>query len=156
MINAKPLLSPVLAAVALLLLPGLAAAQACSPECSISIELSPDNKTPTVDHPVVKADPGAQIDFELKGARRGAIWIIFPGEGKTPFVDNQNDPVYSFNLNRLSGSSLKIRKIPEGETNPCAAKQDDQGKEYSDCKYIVVDVGNYSRPPLDPYIIIQL
>lgn len=155
MTHTRLLFVSILAGVALPLLPGIASAADCSPTCKISIELPSGNGMPVVDHPVVKADPKAQMDFELKGSGQGSIWIIFPSEGKTPFADNQENLVYSFNVNRLNGSSLKIREFEEGETNPCSAKQDNQGNEYSDCKYIVVDLGRHSRPPLDPYIIIR-
>lgn len=154
MTHARLLFVSMLAGVALPLLPGLAIAQSCAPECKVSIQLPPNNQMPVVDHPVVKADPGARIDFALDGP--GTVWVIFTNEGKTPFVDRQGNPVYSFNINQLNGQSLQIREIGDGEPNPCAAKQDDEGKEYSDCKYNVAETGNHRRPPLDPYIIIRI
>lgn len=153
MTNAKPFYLSVLASVALVMLPALSAAQACSPECSISITLPANNEMPVIDHPVVKADSGAAIEFNLDSP--GNVWVFFTNPGKTPFVDRQGDPVYSFNVNQLNGQSLRIRQIAEGETNPCPVKQNRQGKEYSECKYSVVESGNHRRPPLDPFIIIN-
>lgn len=153
MTNAKLYFLSALASLALFVLPAVAAAQACQPECSISITLPPGNAMPVVDHTVVKADPGATIEFNL--ADPGNVWVFFTNPGKTPFVDQQGDPVYSFNVNQLNGQRLRVRKIEDGEANPCPVKLNSQGKEYSACKYSVVESGNHRRPPLDPFIILN-
>lgn len=99
---------------------------------------------PTVAPPALTVTPGEEIDFKRNG--NGNVFVIFTNPGKTPFVDNSGDPVYSFPVVQM-GARFKIRT----DTNPCSETAPGQ----SDCKYMIVDLRNSGRPPLDPYIIIR-
>jgi hypothetical protein len=99
---------------------------------------------PTVVPTALMVNPGEEIEFKRNG--RGNVFVIFTNPGKTPFVDNDGEPVYSFPVVQM-GKRFTIRT----DTNPCSETAPGQ----SDCKYMIVDLRNSERPPLDPYIIIR-
>lgn len=84
------------------------------------------------------------MEFQRNG--QGNIFVVFTNPGKTPFVNNRQEPVYSFPVVQM-GSRFTIRK----DANPCTETDPDK----SDCKYLIVDLRNPERPALDPYIIIR-
>jgi len=111
---------------------------------AIEIELpSSASKNPSVNRPALKVSPGDEVEFKLKA--RGNVFMIFSNPGKTPFVNDRGEPVYWLRLVDRSN-----RYTIRTDTNPCA--ETEPGK--SDCKYMIVDLKNSGRPPLDPYIII--
>lgn len=145
----NPLFRRIAVVPGLILIAGAVSAQNpepdCPPDCRVSIEFPDDAKLPpSVDRPVLRTEAGARVEF----GTRGPAQVIFVNPGKTPFVDRTGQPVYWFDVNRLMGQSLWIRK----DENPCAPLEDDPGR--SVCKYIVLDRTKVERPPLDPYIII--
>jgi len=112
---------------------------------TVEIEVPGDpSQPPRAVPPALDTAPGDEIEFKRNG--QGNVLLIFTNPGKTPFVDNQNRPVYSLRSVQ-AGRRFKIRS----DHNPCA--ETSPGK--SDCKYLVVDLKKPERPPLDPYIIIR-
>jgi hypothetical protein len=128
----------------------LAMAAFCAPayaQVSRSVEIKlPSNasKNPSVNRPALEVSPGESVEFKLRG--NGSVFMIFTNPGKTPFVNNRGEPVYSFRLVQ-AGNRYKIRT----DENPCV--ETEAGK--SACKYMLVDMKSPQRPPLDPYIIIR-
>lgn len=113
---------------------------------TVEIEVPADpTRPPTANPPAIEVSPGEELEFSKKGG--GNIFVIFTNEGKTPFVDRDGKPVYTIRVVHL-GRKYRIRE----DENPCAQTQPGQ----SDCKYMVVDLKDAYRPPLDPYIIIRL
>lgn len=109
------------------------------------IEIPADSSVPPkVSEPALKIAPGEPLTFQKQGG--GNIVVVFTNPGKTPFVNNRNEPVYSFRVVH-AGTRFKIRE----DANPCTAT----GPDKSDCKYLVVDLKHPERPALDPYIIIR-
>ncbi|MFU8877428.1 MAG: hypothetical protein ACNA7E_04745 [Wenzhouxiangellaceae bacterium] len=112
---------------------------------TVEIEVPADPaKPPIANPPVVVLAPGEELELIKKGG--GNIFVVFTNEGKTPFVDRDGRPVYTIPVVHL-GRKYKIRE----DENPCAQTRPQQ----SDCKYMVVDLRDEHRPPLDPYIIIR-
>lgn len=123
----------------------LAAPTAAQSSRTVEIDL-PSNlsKAPAADIPALTVSAGESVEFRLKG--NGNVFAIFTNPGKTPFVNARGEPVYSFPVIQM-GKRFKIRT----DANPCTETA--PGK--SDCKYMIVDLRNPQRPPLDPYIIIR-
>ncbi|MFO7762382.1 MAG: hypothetical protein R6V61_01465 [Wenzhouxiangellaceae bacterium] len=138
----RTLLATALLSAGLTVLSAPAAAQSAK-----SVEIGiPGNPSapPTVVPPALVVTPGEEIEFKRNGS--GNVFVVFTNPGKTPFVDNRGDPVYSFPVVQM-GARFKIRN----DTNPCNETAPGQ----SDCKYMIVDLRDTRRPPLDPYIIIR-
>lgn len=133
------LLPVFLAAVALMAtaLPASAQQRNCPPACGIEVVVPDDPSLPPAAQPeTLIAEPGEEIVINTNARVR----IQF--EGQSPFV-NQNDvPVMNFVVNR-GNRPMRVRTDGSG----CPTQ--------NPCKYMVHDLENPGRPPLDPYIIIQ-
>ncbi len=110
--------------------------QNCPPRCGIGIEV-PENPahSPRVDVETLSARPGQEVSWESNQP----VLVVFPEE--TPFVSRNGRPVYQFNVR--ASHRLRIRDDSDQLCSPPG------------CKYMVIDLGNDQRPPLDPYIIID-
>ncbi len=110
--------------------------QNCPPRCGIGIEV-PENpsQSPRVDVETLSARPGQEVSWESNHP----VLVVFPEE--TPFVGPNGRPVYQFNVR--ASHRLRIRDDSDQLCSPPG------------CKYMVIDLGNDQRPPLDPYIIID-
>lgn len=128
---------------ALTTLPGSASPQGgpperCPPKCELAIQL-PGNigSRPTISSNTVIAGPGGTIGFRPSAK----VLIIFNED--TPFIDDRGNPVYHFDARGRGTRRMRVRDDVEGLCAPPG------------CKYMVVDIRNPNRPPLDPYIIIE-
>lgn len=108
----------------------------CPPRCEIGIEVPSQNTaSPRVDIETLFVSAGEDVNWKTN--RR--IMVIFPEQ--TPFIDrNSGELVYHFNVRQTH--RLRVREHADDLCSPPG------------CKYIVVDLANPDRPPLDPYIII--
>lgn len=108
----------------------------CPPRCGIGIEV-PGNPahSPRVDIETLMVRPGEEISWQSNSP----VLVVFPED--TPFVGPNGVPVYQFNVR--ASHRLRVRTDSDDLCSPPG------------CKYMVVDLGNDQRPPLDPYIIID-
>lgn len=124
----------VLTAIAL---PASAQQRSCPPACGIEVEVPDDPSLPPAAQPetlVTDADMDILIDTN------SMVRIQF--EGQTPFVNEQGAPIMNFVVNR-GNRPMRVRS----DGAACS--------EQNPCKYMVHDLENPARPPLDPYIIIR-
>ena len=108
----------------------------CPPSCGISIEVPEDPaQSPQVDIDTLSARPGQELTWQSNRP----VLVVFPED--TPFVGPSGRPIYQFNIRSMN--RLRIR---EDSADICSPPG---------CKYMVVDLGDDQRPPLDPFIIIE-
>lgn len=118
-------------------LPASAQQRNCPPACGIEVEVPDDRSLPPAAQPetlVTEASTDILIDTN------SMVRIRF--EGQTPFVNEQGAPIMNFVVNR---GNRPMRVRTDGAA--CSAE--------NPCKYMVQDLENLGRPPLDPYIIIR-
>lgn len=120
-----------------IVLPVSAQQRTCPPACGIEVSVPDDPSMPP------SADPETlftQAGMEIVVDTNAMVRIQF--EGQTPFVNSQGAPIMNFVVNP-GNRPMRVRT----DGNACSAQDP--------CKYMVHDLEDPSRPPLDPYIIIQ-
>jgi len=128
------LAASVLAAPAL---PALAQQAACPPACAIEVVVPEDPSLPPASQPeTLVTDAGTEIMINTNARVR----IRF--EGQSPFVNRNGVPVMNFVVN-AGNRPMRVRT----DGGACS--------DQNPCKYMIHDLGNSGRPPLDPYIIIR-
>lgn len=140
----KSFVTAIVASMLFFALSGSAAAQLKTIEIQVPDDPS---QPPTATPSALRTSPGDEVELKRNG--QGNTFVVFTNPGKTPFVDKDGNPVYSFPVVQL-GKRFTIPDFDEND-NPCPETEPGQ----SDCKYLVVDVKEPKRPPLDPYIIIM-
>src|SRR6056297_4009615 len=128
------LAASVLAAPAL---PALAQQAACPPACALEVVVPEDPSLPPASQPeTLVTEAGTEIMIHTNARVR----IRF--EDQSPFVNPGGQPILNFVVNR-GNRPMRVRT----DGGACSAE--------NPCKYMIHDLENPGRPPLDPYIIIQ-
>lgn len=118
--------------------------QRCPPACDIDITVPADRGPPRLGNPAqerTSVKPGERIVFTTpRGAGAPRLTLVF--EKDSPFVDRD-------------GNTLYVLELPPGR-RPLPVREDRAACAPPDgCKYTVIDRGNPTRKPLDPWIIID-
>lgn len=117
--------------------PAAAQQRSCPPACGIEVDVPDDPSLPPAAQPeTLMTVAGSEIVFTTNARIR----VRF--EGQSPFVNPGGQPIMNFVVNR---GNRPMRVRTDGAA--CSAQ--------SPCKYMVHDLEDPGRPPLDPYIIIQ-
>lgn len=127
------------AAFALTAIAPAASAQqrSCPPACGIDVSVPEDPSLPPVSAPETLL---TRAGTEILISTDSRVRIEF--EGQSPFVNPGGQPIMNFVVNR-GKRPMRVR------TDGAACSADNP------CKYMVHDLEDPGRPPLDPYIIIQ-
>lgn len=117
--------------------PAGAQQQMCPPACGIEVAVPADPSLPPAAQPeTLISDAGMEVVITTNSMVR----IRF--EDQSPFVNENGVPIMNFVVN--SGNRpMQVRT----DGGACTAQ--------NPCKYMVHDLEDPERPPLDPYIIIQ-
>jgi len=128
-----------LAAFALSAIAPAASAQqrSCPPACGIDVSVPENPSLPPSSEPETLL---TQAGMEIMVSTNSRVRIVF--EGQSPFVNPGGQPIMNFVVNR-GNRPMRVR------TDGAACSADNP------CKYMVHDLEDPGRPPLDPYIIIQ-
>ncbi|HKL53977.1 MAG TPA: hypothetical protein VJ902_08460 [Wenzhouxiangellaceae bacterium] len=118
-------------------LPASAQQRTCPPACGIEVAVPDDLSLPPASQPeTLVTDAGMEILINTNARVR----IQF--EEQSPFVNPGGQPIMNFVVNR-GNRPMRVRT----DGGACTAE--------NPCKYMIHDLENPGRPPLDPYIIIQ-
>lgn len=118
-------------------LPALAQQSECPPACTIEVVVPEDLSLPPASQPeTLSTGAGTEITINTNARVR----IQF--EGHSPFVNRNGVPVMNFVVNQ-GNRPMRVRT----DGGACSDR--------NPCKYMIHDLGNPGRPPLDPYIIIR-
>ena len=118
-------------------LPASAQQRTCPPACGIEVAVPDDLSLPPASRPeTLVTEAGTEILINTNARVR----IRF--EDQSPFVNPGGQPILNFVVNR-GNRPMRVRT----DGGACSAE--------NPCKYMIHDLENPGRPPLDPYIIIQ-
>lgn len=111
--------------------------RSCPPECGIEVAVPDDPSLPPAAQPETLV---TEAGMDILIGTNAMVRIQF--EGQTPFVNSQGAPIMNFVVNP-GNRPMRVRT----DGGACSAEDP--------CKYMVHDLEDPGRPPLDPYIIIE-
>lgn len=118
-------------------LPLSAQQSTCPPACGIDVVVPDDPSRPPTSQPeTLMTEAGTEITISTN------VQVRITFDGESPFVNPGGGPIMNFVVNR-GNRPMRVRT----DGGACSAE--------NPCKYMVHDLENQDRPPLDPYIIIQ-
>ena len=132
-----PVLVFAASALAVTALPASAQQRNCPPECGIEVSVPEDPSRPPESQPeTLLTEAGMEIVIDTN------VRVRIRFEDQSPFVNPGGQPIMNFVVNR-GNRPMRVRS----DGGACSAQ--------NPCKYMIHDLENPGRPPLDPYIIIQ-